>query len=361
MLFSRVRPGVLTAAAGALTAVFVVAGTSCSASPGTSPEEPARTVVTSTTKVAGAGVLGNLRRPDDSCAPEPAPLDQGDAPSRVVNSGTERGDIDVPGDPQRIVALSGPDLDALCALGLQGRLVAAALPDGSAAQPSYLGTVIHDLPAVGTRSAPDVAAIAAATPDLILGSRSSTPESYGELLAIAPTVFTGGPDLAWAETLRSVGAATGRAGTAESLLAGFTARADEIGALNDARHFQVSVVQLSDTAVRVYGTANFPGSVLAAIGADRPPSQRFADQPYVEIGDSDLSQADGDVIFVSFGSPAAKDRAPEFMGSKAWRSLSAARDNRVYVVNNEVWQTGQGLIAARGMLDDLRFVNSPLN
>ena len=64
-----------------------------------------------------------------------------------VNSGTERGDIDVPADPQRIVVLSGDQLDALCALGLQSRIVAAALPDGSPSQPSYLGTVIHDVPA----------------------------------------------------------------------------------------------------------------------------------------------------------------------------------------------------------------------
>ena len=36
---------------------------------------PNAPVVTSTTKIAGAGVLGNQRRPDESCAPEPAPLD----------------------------------------------------------------------------------------------------------------------------------------------------------------------------------------------------------------------------------------------------------------------------------------------
>ena len=52
-------------------------------------------------------------------------------------------------DPQRIVVLSGDQLDALCALGLQSRIVAAALPDGATGQPSYLGTVVHDVPARG--------------------------------------------------------------------------------------------------------------------------------------------------------------------------------------------------------------------
>ncbi|HMZ15162.1 MAG TPA: iron-siderophore ABC transporter substrate-binding protein, partial [Mycobacterium sp.] len=47
--------------------------------------------------------------------------------------------------------------------------------------------------------------------------------------------------------------------------------------------------------------------------------------------------------------------------SQAWRALSANRDNRVFVVNNEVWQTGQGIVAARGILDDLRWLNAPIN
>ncbi|HET7739642.1 MAG TPA: iron-siderophore ABC transporter substrate-binding protein, partial [Mycobacterium sp.] len=41
--------------------------------------------------------------------------------------------------------------------------------------------------------------------------------------------------------------------------------------------------------------------------------------------------------------------------------LSAANDNRVFAVNDEVWHTGQGIIAARGILDDLRSLNTPIN
>lgn len=62
--------------------------------------------------------------------------------------------VQVPAEAQRIVVLSGDQLDALCALGLQSRIVAAALPNSSSSQPSYLGTTVHDLPGVGTRSAP---------------------------------------------------------------------------------------------------------------------------------------------------------------------------------------------------------------
>src|SRR6202044_744497 len=90
--------------------------------------------------------------------------------------GCEPDPDELPDDPPRIVVLSGDQLDALCALGLQSRIVGAALPDGSSDQPSYLGTVIHKLPHLGSRSNPDVGAIKAAKPDLILGSQGPTPE-----------------------------------------------------------------------------------------------------------------------------------------------------------------------------------------
>jgi iron complex transport system substrate-binding protein len=327
-------------------------------------------MITSTTMVAGAGVLGNERRPDESCAAEPAGADPGPAMRWVRDAaGTGSGapeSVEIHADPQRIVVLSGDQLDALCALGLQSRVVAAALPDGSDHQPSYLGTVVHELPAVGARRTPDLAGIAGVHPDLILGSQSLTPQLYPELAAVAPTVFTGAPGAAWENNLREVGAATARVGAADALLSGFAEKAAQTAADHDATHFQVSIVQFTEDAVRVYGEANFPGSVLRAAGVDRPPSQRFTDKPYIEIDSNDLtgadfSTADGDVVYVSFASPAAKERAATVLDSTAWRRLSATADKRVFVVNNEVWQTGQGLIAARGILDDLKFIDAPIN
>jgi iron complex transport system substrate-binding protein len=357
-----------TAAATALLTAFVVAsvGGCGHGGGGTQSQADEPTVITSTTRVAGAAVLGNQRRPDDSCAADPTPVDPGEGDREVRHAA---GSTVVRAEPQKIVVLSGDQLDALCALGLQSRIVAAALPDGSDSQPSYLGAVIHDVPAVGSRSAPDLGAIRALQPDLILGSESLTPDAYAKLSAVAPTVFTGAPGAGWKDTLRTVGAATWRGDAANGLIDGFAAAAAKTGADNDAAHFQASVVQLTDTTLRVFGPNNFPGSVLADVGVDRPAAQRFTDKPYVEVGttgqdldsSADFSIADGDVLYVSFASPRAKDRAGEVMGSDAWKKLSANKDNRVFVVNNEVWQTGEGIVAARGILGDLRWLNAPIN
>ncbi|AGB22537.1 ABC-type Fe3+-hydroxamate transport system, periplasmic component [Mycobacterium sp. JS623] len=365
MLISGRRVGIVSASTAVFTAVVVTLASGCGSQSAPSQSEE-QSVITSTTKIASAGVLGNQRRPDESCAPDPAPLDPG-PPDREVRHAA--GTTTVRADSQRIVVLSGDQLDALCALGLQSRIVAAALADGSNSQPSYLGKVVHDVPGAGSRSQPDMQAIKAANPDLILGSAALTPDAYPQLTAIAPTVFTGPPGAKWEDNLRTVGAATGRLDAANGLVDGFEKDADRTGADNDATHFQASVVQFTDTTMRVYGADTFPGSVLGAVGADRPAAQRFTDKPYIEIGitdaemeeSPDFSAADGDIVYISFASAAARDRAPTVLGSDAWKKLSANRDNRVFAVNNEVWQTGEGIVAARGILADLKWLNAPIN
>jgi iron complex transport system substrate-binding protein len=354
------------AAATAISAALCTGCTTGSSGGGSS----ATSVITNTTQIAGAGVLGNQRRPDESCAPQPAEPDPGPATRTAHNAAGVQPDVaQVSSDPQRIVVLSGDQLDALCALGLQSRIVAAALPDGSSSQPSYLGTVVHQLPGVGTRSSPDLAAIGAAKPDLILGSQALTPKLYSALTAIAPTVFTAAPGAAWEDNLRGVGAATGRADAADGVIDDFTTKAHDDGAAHDAPHYQASIVQFTENTIRVYGNKNFPANVLTTVGVDRPAAQRFTDKPYIEMGSTDadladnpdLSAADADLVYVSFASPAAKDRAAAVFDSNPWRKLSATRDNRVFVVNNEIWQTGEGVVAARGVIDDLRWVNAPIN
>jgi iron complex transport system substrate-binding protein len=362
------RQSIVAAAVWVAAAAVVVTCGGCGA--GSPPKASTRSLVTPTTQIAGAGVLGNDRRPDQSCARDAAAADPGPPTRQAHNTAGVTPDVvAVPAEAQRIVALSGDQLDALCALGLQSRVVAAALPDGSSSQPSYLGDAVHGLPGVGTRTSPDLGGIAAAHPDLILGSVALTPKLYPQLSAIAPTVFTAAPGAAWEDNMRGVGAATARTAAVGGLLNGFAQRATQIGTAHDAGHFQASIVQLTTNTIRVYGANNFPASVLAAVGVDRPAAQRFTDKPYIEIAatdadlarNPDLSVADADVVYVSCATPAAAQRAGTVLDSDPWRKLSANHDNRVYVVNDEVWQTGEGLVAARGIVEDLRLVNAPIN
>lgn len=349
--FRRVQTVRLKGAAATLAALLSVTVASCTEKP---TNETPSTLATSTTKIAGAGVLGNARKPDESCAKDAAAVDPS-APREVRHA---QGETEVPEDAKRIVVLDAGAIDTLCALGLQDRIVGVGLADRATTPPSYLGTTIHNLPPIGPMASPDLAKIGAAKPDLILSSAGDQ-NSYLDLSAIAPTVIVSGHDLA--EHVRLVGKATRRTADTDKLWAGFVDAAKKVGRENDATHFQASIVQFTDQTVRVYGANNFPASVLATVGLDRPATQRFTDTPFVEISTEDFTAADGDIVYVSFTSPSAKDRAARIFGTKPWMALGATHDNRVFAVNNEIWQTGDGIVAARGILDDLQWVNAPIN
>lgn len=99
--------------AAAISAALVTATVSgCTEKP---TNETPSTLATSTTKIASAGVLGNARKPDESCAKDAAAVDPS-APRREVRHA--QGETEVPEDAKRIVVLDAGAIDTLCALGL---------------------------------------------------------------------------------------------------------------------------------------------------------------------------------------------------------------------------------------------------
>ncbi len=187
-------------------------------------------------------------------------------------------------------------------------------------QPSYLGTVIHDVPGAGTRSDPDLAGDrrGQARPDPRFGGadpRGLPASCRRSHRRCSPARRAPRGRTTCAPSARRPAGREAADGPDRGV---HRPGADQTGADNDAAHFQASVVQFTDTTMRVYGADNFPGSVLADVGVDRPAAQRFTDKPYVEIGISDADLDDSPTSppptatssIVSFASPAAKDRAP---------------------------------------------------
>ncbi|EUA00107.1 putative lipoprotein [Mycobacterium kansasii 732] len=76
MQFGGVRGGLAAASLAALVATC----TGCGADQ--PPTTTSRSMVTPTTQIAGAGVLGNARKPDESCARDAAAADPGRRPGR---------------------------------------------------------------------------------------------------------------------------------------------------------------------------------------------------------------------------------------------------------------------------------------
>ncbi len=335
-----VRPPLRRAAA---VLSFAALGLSACASV---PSEPVGDdgVPRSTTRIAGAPVLGVEEDPVAVCGPQ-APLDPDASPAV---------------DARRIVAVGSAALDTLCALGLQNRVVATA-PAAGAAPLRYLGPWVQRPTDAGTAAAPDAAAIRAAAPDLVLIDESADAGAFGGTTARTVTVPTAGP---WPTTVRTVADAVGRGGAAQAMISAFTGTAATTGHDIAASQTQASVARFTADGTQIQGAGSFAGQVLAQIGVPRPPAQRFASPSVRTVDEDDLAPIEGDVLFLSYagkdsgdadagGDTAAVRHGREVMGSGAWTALAVAKD-RTFTVDDGVWARGRGLVAARQILDDVR-------
>lgn len=103
------------------------------------------------------------------------------AAAAEVRIETARGAVTVPETPDRVVALDFAALDTLTALGVP----LAGRPDLD--PPAYLSDALAQVPAMGTIFEPDIEALAALGPDLILAG-GRTQAKVAALERVAPTL-----------------------------------------------------------------------------------------------------------------------------------------------------------------------------
>ncbi|MFC5381601.1 ABC transporter substrate-binding protein [Aquipuribacter nitratireducens] len=291
--------------------------------------------------------------------PAPATVDPGptvdaeatDAGSRAVEHAM--GTTEVPADVERVVVLDTGELDAVVSLGVTP--VGAVTTDVSESLVEYLEPALEDTEPVGTIGEPNLEAIAALQPDLVLSNTVRHEDLYDELSAIAPTVMAGDVGDSWKETLRLAAEALGETERAEQLLAAYESRAAEVGedvSGGDPASVEVSVVRFLPGQVRLYTPTSFIGTVLADTGLARPAAQREGDT-FVEAGQETIAAADGDVVFyAAYGDPADTDLAA-VTGGPLWGGLDAVERGDVHEVPDDTWFLGIGVTAANLVLDDL--------
>ncbi|MDI5940844.1 ABC transporter substrate-binding protein [Micromonospora sp. PTRAS2] len=266
------------------------------------------------------------------------------------------GTTKVPAEPKRVVVLDTDKIDTALSLGVTP--VGAATAGEARSWPTYFGEEkLTGIKEVGVLTEPDLEAINALKPDLILGSKFRQEKFYDELAAIAPTVFTEKVGITWKENFLLDGQALGKEQQAKDLLAAYEKRAKDFGAkLGDAADRTVSIVRFIPGAIRVYGPDSFSGIVVGDTGLGRPERQQLAgkeDKRFDLVSAERVNEVDADVIFVTaYGEKAAAEQAT-VTGGTLWKGLSAVKAGRAHVVSDETWMTGIGVGAANKIIDDL--------
>lgn len=266
------------------------------------------------------------------------------------------GTTKVPAAPKRVVVLDTDKIDTALSLGVTP--VGAATAGEAKSWPTYFGPEkLAGIKEVGVLTEPDLEAITALKPDLILGSKFRQEKFYDELSAIAPTVFTEKVGITWKENFLLDGQALGKEQQAKELLAGYEKRAKDFGAqLGDAASRKVSIVRFVPGNIRVYGPDSFSGIVIGDTGLGRPERQLLSskeDKRFDLVSPERVNEVDGDVIFVTaYGEKAAGEQT-KVTGGTLWQGLSAVKAGKAHVVSDEIWMTGIGVGAANKILDDL--------
>lgn len=253
--------------------------------------------------------------------------------------------------PIRVAAISTGQLDGLLSVDVVP--VGTTTARGASAVPAYLAaafpqhsTGLAAMTVLGTRTEPDVEAVAAVDPDLILTNSTVDTTVRAQFARIAPVVVTEGTGVNWKQDFLLVADAVGRRQAAEAALTRFADDAAALGARVTAEP-TVSLASVAPDRVRVFGVGSFAGSILADAGLRRPAGQSF-DDTSVDVSLETLDRAAGDWIFYGVqGENAA------ITGSSVWAALPAVTVGQAVRVDYETWFLNAGPAAARRALTDL--------
>lgn len=263
--------------------------------------------------------------------------------------------------PARIAILSGGQLDALVSLGLVPG--AATHGQDAALVPDYLRRAAPDragdldrIRDLGARTAPDLEAVAAAEPDLIIGNRSGVGDLAPQLGRIAPLVLTDGDPVNWRSDYLLLAAALGLEDQARQVLTRLSADV-EAWAGRLAERPVVSLIRFQGDRIRALGTGATAGMVLAEAGLARP-AIALAGEVSVDVAAEQLTEVDADwILYGTLGETAAA--APEQVAGALWPTLLAVRNGRARSVDDAVWFQNAGPVASRAVLDQLAELIKP--
>ena len=310
-----------------------------------------------------------------STQPAPASFSgaNGTIETRVVTDASGQ-EVTVPSHPTRVVTLSEPTTDNALALGVTP--IGVVSGRGQQTVTNYLLDRAGDIPILGSIGTPNLEAIGAAHPDLILVDGTSVKNNDTETLTalgqIAPVFFTTQSGGDWRETFALTADALGVPEQADVKLAEFDQHVADVSArLKDAGYLDqtYSVVRWQGDSAGLILKELPAGQALTALGMKRPANQDRDGEGHSEpVSLENIDQIDADWIF--FGtlgkssvnnpsaggttgveaSAAALDEAKATVG---FGSLGAVQANHVIPVDGSLWTSTGGYLLMDGIVSSI--------
>ncbi|WP_379146246.1 ABC transporter substrate-binding protein [Paenibacillus sp. sgz500992] len=308
----------------------------------------------------GGTNAGTAAQPSAAASAEPSPASETQAQTSPeaqaaaafpVTIQHMKGEYTLTGKPKVIAALDVKFVDQLIAIGEHpaGSVVAGGK---DAKFPEYLSDQLGEVKVLGTRDEPNLEAIVALNPDLILMTDFQE-QVYDSVSKIAPTIVLDFYE-DWRDTLATIGTITGKQAEAEVVRQAYE---DKIVGLREKLSAKlgdetVALIRPRPEGIRVHGPEHRTGSILYEdLGLNVPAFvQEIKDDTSVEISMERVADIGADHYFLLSDELFAKE-AEALAGSPVWKSLDAVKNNRAYNVNSTLWIAYYGPIALNIIVD----------
>jgi len=265
------------------------------------------------------------------------------------------GTIQVPEGAKRVVTLFQGATDSAIALGV----TPVGVVESWAQKPTYvyLREALKGVPHVGLETQPNLEAIVALKPDLIIGTKSRHEKIYGQLSKIAPTVLAENV-YDFKASLALTAQALGKESEGKHLWEDFQQRIQQFRDLiqkNVANWpLTASVLNVRVDHLRLYLQQSFSGVVLKEIGFTFPLPNKTGWGVKLKTKEA-LPSVNADVFFIILHSndEAVQQNYDAWRAHPLWNMLTAPRNKQVYEVDRVAWLLSGGILGANQILDQL--------
>jgi len=261
-----------------------------------------------------------------------------------------KGELLLHRQPEKIAVLDPQFMDHMLALGEQPAGSVMVTGDHSSF-PEYLIGKLREVRPLGTLNEPDLEALRALAPDLIICTEFQK-NIYGSLTHIAPTIMLE-RNRDWRETLRTIGRIMGKKLEAEQVLQQYKHKISGLkSALAVKLHGQsVTMIRPRDNNIRLHTSAHRTAAILYSDLGLYPPKlavDRKRTSSIISL--EGLPELDADHYFVLTDNK-YKAWSDEIQTTTTWKSLRAVQQQHVYHAKSSMWIAYYGPIAMNQVVD----------
>lgn len=256
----------------------------------------------------------------------------------------------IPIKPNRIIALEPRyALDPLLAIGIKPIGFASYVEQGKTFTAGVSPGDIADIENVGRPDQPSFEKIVLLNPDLILAlDIQQNEQNYKLLSAIAPTILIDYDKikLSFKDNLQSLAQLFDQEERAKEIIEHYQHRIEKLRSQLGNQPYKVTVSTISYENGNFYGYSNETGisQVLTDIGVNQ--KAVVSDSPRLSI--EVINEYDADILLIS----SLSKPATSILQHPLISSLKAVKNQRAYVVNQDIWWA-YGPLGISHLLDDL--------